>query len=285
MTMATTPIAKSIPVPKKRAQGLAVMMRTIVNGGTPLGLACFYGVLVVLLLAPLYPAMSQANFEAILSSSVLAGMLGGHITNFSGFAAFLALEVYSAFYGLLFGGFLAWIGGAALPITIEDGTLDLALSRPISRTRYYLESWLGVLVCGAIIGLVIVFAVWIDTFLVKNADINWQWLWITQLVQWAFMFFAAGLGMLCGSCISASRAAGGTAVGIIVLGYLVNTFGGLSDQFQWLLKIGPFYYAPTIDSLVFHRLTWWYPWVLVIAGLVCGIVGLIVFNKRDLPTV
>ena len=142
--MATTTITKSIPAPKKRARGLTIMLRTIANGRTALGLACFYGVLVVLLLAPLYPAMSQANFEALLSSGFLASLLGGHITHFSNFAAILGLEVYSSFYGLLFGGFLAWIAGAALPVTIEDGTLDLALSRPISRTRYYLESWLGV---------------------------------------------------------------------------------------------------------------------------------------------
>jgi ABC-2 type transport system permease protein len=229
--------------------------------------------------------MTQANFVAILSSSFLSSILGGHLANFSSFAAFLALEVYSSFYGLLFGGILAWIGGAALPITIEDGTLDLALSRPISRTRYYLESWLGVLICAAIIGLATVLAVWIDTFIVKNAGIDWQWMWITQLVQWSLLFFAAGLGMLFGSFINASRSAGGAAVGVMVLGYLINTFGGLSDQFKWLLKIGPFYYAPAIDPLISHQLTWWYPLVLVIAGLVCGIAGLVIFNKRDLPTV
>lgn len=283
--MTTTSIAKSVPLPKKRAQGLAVLTRSIVNARTPLSLACFYGLVIVLILAPLYPAMSQANFEAILSSNVFSGILGAHITNWTGFTTFLGIEVFSAFYGLLFGGFLAWISGAALPITIEDGTIDLALSRPIGRTRYYLETYLGVLICGAIIGLVIVFAVWIDTFLVNHADINWQWLWITQLVQWAFMFFAAGVGMLFGSFMNASRAAGGTALGILVLGYLMNTFGGLANQFNWLLKASPFYYAPAIDPLVFHQLTWWYPWVLVIAGLVCGLVGLFIFNRRDLPTV
>ncbi len=186
---------------------------------------------------------------------------------------------------MLFGGILAWIGGAALPLTIENGTIDLALSRPISRTRYYLESWLGAIICGAIIGLLIVFAIWIDTFIVKNADINWQWLWITQLVQWAFMFFAAGLGMFFGSFMNASRAAGGAAVGIIALAYLINTIGQLTDKISWLLKIGPYYYAPAIDTLINHQLTWWYPWVLVVAGLILGIVGLVVFNKRDLPTV
>src|SRR6266568_6524659 len=283
--MATTTISKNIPVPKKRAQGLTVMVRTIINARTPLTMGCFYGVLIALLVAAIYPALSQVNVGAYLSSGVVSGLVGAHLTNFSSFTAILGLELYSSFYGLLFGGILAWIGGAALPLTIENGTIDLALSRPISRTRYYLESWLGALICGAIIGLLIVFAVWLDTLLLKNADINWQWLWITQLVQWAFFFFAAGLGMFLGSFINASRGAGGAAVGIIALGYLMNTFGSLSDQFNWLLKINPFYYAPAIGPLVFHQLTWWHPLVLVAAGLVFGIAGLLIFNRRDLPAV
>ncbi len=254
--MATTTISKNIPVPKKRAQGLTVMVRTIINARTPLTMGCFYGVLIALLVAAIYPALSQVNVGAYLSSGVVSGLVGAHLTNFSSFTAILGLELYSSFYGLLFGGILAWIGGAALPLTIENGTIDLALSRPISRTRYYLESWIGTLICGAIIGLAIVFAVWIDTFIVKNADINWQWLWITQSVQWAFMFFAAGLGMLFGSFMNGSRAAGGAAVGIIALAYLINTFGQLTDKISWLLKIGPLYYAPAIDTLVNHQLTW-----------------------------
>ena len=283
--MATTTTAKSIPVAKKRAQGLSVTMRAIASSSTPLSLACFYGFLILLILAPIYPVMAQANFQAIMNSSVMSAVLGGHLTRLFNFSALLAVEVFSSIYGLLFGGFVAWIGGAVLPATIEDGTLDLALSRPISRTRYYLESWFAVLIGAVIISLVLALGVWIDTFIVNNPGIDWPWMWITLLVQWTFLFFAAGLGMLCGSFINASRAAGGTALGIVVLGYLLNTFGGLSNQFQWVLKISPFYYAPAIDPLINHQLTWWYPWVLVIAGLVCGIAGLVIFNKRDLPTV
>lgn len=283
--MATMVSSRGVPQAKKRARGLAVTMRALANSATPLSVGCFYGIAIVLLLAPLYPAMSQANFKAILQTNIMGGILGGHVASFSGFSAFLAIEVFSSIYGLLFGGFICWIGGATLPATIEDGTLDLALARPISRTRYYLEHWLSVLLGALILGLLIMGSVWIDTLIVKDANIDWQWLWITELVQWAFLFFAAGLGMLCGSCINASRAAGGTAIGIITLGYLLNTFGGLSDQFGWMLKISPFHYAPAIDPLLNHQLTWWNPWLLVALGLVCGILGLVIFNKRDLPTI
>jgi ABC-2 type transport system permease protein len=259
-------------------------MRAIANSATPLSVGCFYGVAIVLLLAPLYPAMTQGNFEALLQTSIMSGILGGRVANFNGFPAFLALEVFSSIYGLLFGGFIAWIGGAALPITIEDGTLDLALARPLSRTRYYLEHWLGVLSGALLLGLLIMGTIWVDTLIVKNADIDWHWMWITELVQWAFLFFTAGLGMLCGASLNSSRAAGGIALGIIVLGYLLNTFGGLANQFGWMLNISPFHYAPAIDPLLNHQLTWWYPWVLVVIGFVCGIIGLVIFNKRDLPT-
>ncbi len=282
--MASITPATSAPRAQKRARGLTITMRALGNSATPLGVGCFYAVAIVLLLAPLYPAMAQANFESVLQTSIMGGILGGHINNFSGFSAFLAIEVFSSIYGLLFGGFVAWIGGSALPITIEDGTLDLALSRPISRTRYYLEHWLGVLIGALILGLLIMGAVWLDTLIVKNANIDWHWMWITALVQWAFLFFTAGMGILCGSCFNASRAAGGTAVGIVTLGYLLNTFGGLSNQFSWMLKISPFYYAPAIDLLINHQLTWWNPWLLVGIGLVCGVIGLVIFQKRDLPT-
>src|SRR5215469_14032704 len=283
--MATATTTQPVPVAKKRSQGLTVTTQAITNSSTPLGIACFYGLLILLILAPIYPAMAQANFQAIVNSGVFSAMLGGHLSRGFNFSALLAVEVFSSIYGLLFGGFVAWMGGAAVPITIEDGTLDLALSRPITRTSYYLQSWLAVLIGAVIITLVLALGVWIDTFIVSNSGVNWPWMWVTLLVQWAFLFFAAGLGMLFGSFIDASRTAGGVAVGIIVLGYLINTFGGLSSQLQWLLKISPFYYAPAIDPLINHHLNWWYPVVLVIVGLICGIAGLVIFNRRDLPTV
>src|SRR2546423_6306405 len=155
--MATTSISKSTPLPRKRARGLTITTNSIFNAKTPLSIGCFYAVLIALLLAALYPSISKVNLGAYLSSSVISGLVGGHITSFSSFTAFLGLELYSSFYGLLFGGILAYIGGAALPINIENGTLDLALARPISRTRYYLESWLAPLIYAAIIGLFTVF--------------------------------------------------------------------------------------------------------------------------------
>ncbi len=118
----------------------------------------------------------------------------------------------------------------------------------------------------------------------QNANIDWGWLAIAELIELALMFLASGIGMLFGSFINASRAAGGAAVGVIALAYLMNTLGTLSDKLTWMLKIEPLYYTQGIQALAEHTITVWYPLVLVTAGLICGIVGLVIFNRRDLPT-
>jgi beta-exotoxin I transport system permease protein len=282
--MATSSIAKHTPPAKKWVRGLTIARASLAHTKIPIASGGAYAILMALLLGALDPSLAQADTGVFLSSNVLAGMLGGHLTHLSGITIILAIYLYSAFYGLLFGGIVAYVSGVAIPLTMENGTLDLALSRPISRTRYYLENWGAMLLGAVLLSLLTVFAAWFATLFITHPDIDWQWLWITQGVQSAFLFFAAGLGMLLGSFVDASRAAGWSAVGIIALGYLLNTFGGLSDKYSWLLKISPSYYAPGIDPLVYHHLIGWYPAVLVIAGLALGGVGLIVFNRRDLPT-
>ncbi|GAC1433618.1 MAG: hypothetical protein NVS4B1_33140 [Ktedonobacteraceae bacterium] len=281
-------LAKNIAVPQKRVRGFPVLMAALVAAKTPLAAGGFYAMLIAFFVGILYPTISSLNFlDAYLTSSTIQGVVGTgfKLQHISGFTGFLGVELYGAFYGLLFGGVVSYIAGAALPLTIENGTLDLALSRPISRTRYYLELWASAIAGGIVLSLLTLLAVWLSTLFVKNADINWQWLLVTQLLQFAFLFFAAGMGMLFGSFLNASRTAGFTAVGIIFLAYSMNILGALSDKFNWLLKIEPFYYTPAIQALLQHDFTRWYPWVLIAAGLVCGIVGLFIFNRRDLPVV
>ena len=283
--MATTSIAsKNIAAPRKRAEGLAITMQALRSAQIPVGAGAFYAFFVALIVGLIYPALANINFNAYLTSNVVAGLLGAKLPNASSFSALLGLELYSSFYGVIFGGLVAYIAGAALPTTFENGTLDLALSRPISRSRYYLELWLSAIISGLILSILTVFAVWLSTLFVQNAGVNWQWLFTAQAIEFAFLFMVTGLGMLFGSFINASRAAGGAAIGIIGLFYLMNTLGGLSDKFSWMQKIQPFYYTQPVQALVLHTITWWYPWIPVIIGVVLGIIGLVVFNRRDLPT-
>ena len=282
--MASTTLPQTIPAPRKRARGLAITWRTLSSDKTVLAAGVFYAVFVAVIIGILYPSLQQINFSAYVTSSAAAGLLGAKLSNANSFAALMALEMYSSLYALIWGGIVAYIAGASLPATYENGTLDLALSRPISRTRYYLEIWLSAALGALILSIATAGAVTISSLFVKNANLDWTWLIIAQLIELAFMFLASGIGVLFGSFMNASRAAGGAAIGILALFYLMNTLGGLSDRLNWMLKIEPLYYTQSIQALANHDITGWYPIVPVAGGLLCGLIGLFIFNRRDLPT-
>ena len=282
--MATTSISKNIAAPKKRMRGLIIARVSFANSKTLLGAGAFYIFFIALVVGLLYPTMSSLNFNAYMTSGAITALVGARIKDVSSFSALLGLELFSSLYALIWGGIIAYMAGASLPATIENGTIDLALGRPISRTRYYMELWLSAVLGSLFLSLTTALSVWICTLFVHNANIDWYWFVIAELIELALMFMASGLGMLFGSFIDSSRAAGGAAFGIIALTYLMNTVGGLSDKLSWMLKIEPLYYTQGIQALAAHSITGWYPWVLVVAGLICGIAGLLIFNKRDLPT-
>jgi ABC-2 type transport system permease protein len=284
--MATTSVSQSVSTPRKRARGLAITFRALSTTRIILGGVAFYAFFITIVVGAVYPTMSKAlNLNAYLGSSVVSGLVGTpELQNYNSFPALLSIELYGSFYPLIFGGAIAYIAGAALPMMIENGTLDLSLARPISRTRYFLELILSGLLAGLITSLMTLLAVWISTFIVKNNGIDWTWAIIAQLVETAFFCFAIGVGMLFGSFMDSSRAAGGAALGIVGLGYLISVVGTLSPNLDWLQRIGPFYYARGAQALVGHNITAWYPFVLLGVGVICAIAGLILFNRRDLPT-
>ena len=284
MATTTVTIPQNLPAPKKRAHFIAIAMRMLANGKLPVAYGAFYAVLLAIIVGLIYPTISKLNFDAYVSSSILTGILGAKVQHISGYTTLVAVELYSALYGLIFGGIIGYLAGAAIPATAENGTLDLALARPVSRSRYYLETWLGTFLAAVLISVLTIIAVWIGSLFVSNPNIDWKWLLITQVIEFAFLFMSTGLGLLFGSFIDASRSAGGIVVGILFLFYMMNTIGGISDKLNWMLKIEPFYYTQGIEALVAHDITGWYPWVLVVAGLVFGLIGLVIFNKRDLPT-
>lgn len=210
-------------------------------------------------------------------------MLGMRSLPESTFAAYLAIELYSSFFLLLFGGVLAYAAGASIARTIEDGTIDLALARPVGRTRLYLEKWAALLAgMGAMLGISLLTA-WVDTLLFSGASLNWSWFLLGHLELASLLFFVTGVGLLISASTSAGRTGGGAAGVVVVFGYLAQTFGTASDRLEFLKYLGPYFYAPAAQVMVEQR------WagtgrflVPVTAGALAALVGLVVFRRRDI---
>jgi len=283
MTTTTATLAPAAAA-RTRAKGLPVLGATLRESQSLLGAACGYILIIGLLVGLLLPAFKTLNIQTYFTSS-LSAIIGGASLNpkTPPFAAYMALELYSSFFLLLFGGVLAYTAGASIARNIEDGTIDITLARPISRTRLYFEKWAAMLVGTVIIVATSLLTAWLCTLFFSNATLDWQWFLLANLDIAAMLFLITGMGLLVSALMSGGRAAGGVATLVVVLWYLFQTFGTAGDKLSLLKYFGPYYYAPSSQVITSEQ--WADPWKLLIllgAGLLLGLVGLVFFQRRDI---
>ncbi len=283
----TSPSATLAPAPTvagRRARGFPVFAATLRESRSLLGAACGYILLIGMLVGALLPAFETLKIQTYLTGSIGALIGGASLSpNTPVFAAYMALELYGSFFLLLFGGVLAYTAGASIARNIEDGTIDLTLARPISRTRFYLEKWAAMLVGMVLIIATSLLTTWLCTLIFSSAKLHWQWFLLANIDVAAMLFLVVGLGLLVSALMSAGRAAGGVATLVVVLWYLCQTFGTAGDRLSFLKYFGPYYYAPSSQVITAEQ--WADPWKLLIlgaAGLILGIAGLLYFQRRDI---
>ncbi|HEU5200453.1 MAG TPA: ABC transporter permease subunit [Ktedonobacterales bacterium] len=284
MSSSSAALTTTTMTAKPRARGLPVLGATLRESQSLLGAACGYILIIGLLVGLLLPAFKTLNLQTYFSGTLNAIVGGANLNPHTPlFAAYMALELYGCFFMLLFGGVLAYAAGASIARNVEDGTIDITLARPVSRTRFYLEKWAAMLVGLALIVGVSLLTAWLCTMFFSNAALEWHWFLLANLDITCMLFFVASVGLLVSAVMSAGRAAGGVATMVVVLGYLFQTFGTAGDTLSFLKYFSPYYYAPSAQVITTEQ--WADPWkllVLVAGGLIAGIVGLVLFQRRDI---
>lgn len=267
-----------------RRSGLPLFTATLTEVRIGTGIACFYITAIILLVGALVPTLEAVNLGAYLTSPVGRSLIGSHASarELQTFTGYLSIEFYSVWFGLFFGGYLAFISGGIVARPIEDGTIELALARPFSRRRFYLERAGAMLLVGVLMSAWAIACVWLDTRLFSGAHVQWRWMLLTQLAGSAFLLFALGLGAVISACTNVARTAGTAAIGALVLGYLLNSLATLSGHLTWMTYLSPFHYAQLGTILVQHQITWWHLLLLGALGGVGLIAGLVIFDRRDL---
>jgi ABC-2 type transport system permease protein len=284
MTAPSATAARTASAAPPRGRGFQVVGATLLESRSLFGAACGYIIIIGLLVGFLLPAFKTLNLQAYLTGNI-ASLIGGATLNPRTplFAVYLALELYGSFFMLLFGGVVAYAAGASIARNIEDGTIDLALARPITRTRYYLESWAALLIGVVLIVATSLLTAWLCTLVFQNATLEWRWFLLANVDIAALLFLVVGMGLMVSAYLSAGRTAGGVATLVVVFWYLCQTFGTAGDRLSWLKYLGPYYYAPS--SQVITAQQWTDPWKLLVpvaVGLALGIIGLLRFQRRDI---
>ena len=237
---------------------------------------------VAALYASFYPAMGE-NGEAM--EPFMEGMPEGVVSalgleQIASAAGYLQSTVFGLLGPALLLVFSIGWGARTLAGTEEDGTLELELTHPVSRTRVFLDRLLALWLGAGLLALTVFVVV---AVLATVLDME---LGVGRVAAAGVSLLLLGVAL--GTVALATGAATGrrgvaiaTAAAVAVLSFVANAIGPLVDGLGWLSTISPWTWYIGGDPL-FEGFDWGGLALLAALAVVAGAAGLLRYRQRDL---
>lgn len=211
--------------------------------------------------------------------NVTPEFLGG-----SGLAGYLSLGFSHPVYHLLSGATVIWFACRGLAGEMERGSIQIGLSRPMSRLQVYLARVLGVGVVTLLVsvaapmGMIAGIAVSSPVGKIDYAN------FITQGAACALLVGCiGGTTLLVSAAASRMGQAVGWAIALLVISYVIDYFADLWDALKPIETYSIFDYYDPPAALVSGEIPAMNAAVLLTVSVVGAVLGYVVFARRDLP--
>ena len=194
---------------------------------------------------------------------------------------YLSGQIFYLMLPLLLGALAIAAGSSLIGREEREGTLELLLSRPVSRSRLMLaKATVGILIV-ALIGLIASASTAIMSRLVDLTVPFDNIMWAGVASTLLGLSFGAVAFMITMLGRTARTASVGVAGLVAVAGYLISSLAGTVQWLKWPAKLFAFdYYHPA------EILEGTYNWanMLFILGVIilCGAVSFVAFRRRDI---
>ncbi len=221
----------------------------------------------------------QAMIEQVFTPEMMAAF-GGAGIEFSTLGGFMAIEYLTLIWVFIIAAAVITFIAGALGGAVEDGTMEVTLSQPVSRSTVALTSYLGMATYSAILSFVTVATIYLPGFL-HDVDVPLDAMALLFVVGTLMSLAIGGLAFFISAVSSGKGRTIGITLGVLVAMYLADVLGNLSDKAEWLVDFSLFnYWEPNriVDDLEVAAATWI---VFGIAALVFFVAGMIAFQKRD----
>ena len=201
----------------------------------------------------------------------------------AGIQGYLAVGFTSPVYLLMIlAGMLAFSTGLAGEL--ERGSVQLALSRPVSRLTLYGARVAGVFVLALVLGAAGPVGIELGLRISQPSEpVNRMALVPTAVAAMAFLWAVGGIGLMLAAAGQRAGQVVGQTIAWLVVSYFVDYFATLWSMLKPLTPFSVFNYFKPTATLIHgtwptHDLV-----VLVLAGLIAIVTGAAIFRLRDLP--
>jgi ABC-2 type transport system permease protein len=263
---------------------LAIFWQTIRRKKISLLVYCLAGILFLWMFVAFFPSIQEEaeKFEEVFKSYPEEFMKALNIEElkFDQLEKFLTVEQFSIIWPIMVIFMIVAVAGAALSREVEKGTIEILLSRPVSRLKIFFARYLA----GLFILLIFtVFSIFAVVPLAKLHDVDYVFKNYITIAVLGFLFGWAVFSMaLMFSAIFSERSKVYMVSGsILFIMYALNVAASLRENLEELKYLSFFYYYDYSQALIHNTLE--NTSLLVFGGtvVVCTIIGAVWFNRRD----
>lgn len=241
--------------------------------------------LLVWMYIAIFPSLKpQIQNYAKLAESFPPAMLKAFNISFQDMATitgYLNTEHFSFVWPLLLIFFTISLAGSLIAGEIENRTMGLLLSAPISRLKIFVAKYLAI-----IIGLAIFILLSILTIpplaSAYNESINLNHVLTLAGLCFLFGLALAGISIFFSAILSNKSRVNGLVGAVLVLMYVLNLIAALKDSLSDLKYLSFFYYFNSSQALSSGIIDTTAIWVFALTALIFSLLGLVIFLKRDI---
>ena len=208
----------------------------------------------------------------------LAGSTEGDLFSTEGF---WSAEFLQLWWIVIVGGLLMAYAAGLVAKDMDQGTIEVVLTQPVSRVSLVLSRFAGLAVYALALVLITVVAILVTT-LIFGMELKTAGLFAVGVNALIFLLTIASITLLISVIVSGRGRAVVWGVAVVLVSHLLNALGTLNEtvkEFGWLSLFN--YYKPQA-ALARGRVDW--PDVLVLLAIfsVCLVLAVIIFKRKDI---
>jgi ABC-2 type transport system permease protein len=197
--------------------------------------------------------------------------------------AFLAAEHFSLMWPIILIVFIISLGGSAIAGEVDDGTIEILLAQPLSRTKIYFSKYIAGLVILVAFIVISNFSV-VPFALVHKVDFDIGKYVLISILGFFFAFGIYSFSMMLSAIFSSKGKVSAVLAGTILGMYAINLLSTFKESVENLRYLSYFYYFDTNNALIEGHINVLSFIIFILTGVIFILIGLIAFKKRDIAT-
>lgn len=243
-------------------------------------LLAFSGLVVMII--SIYPGMKESiDMWADNLPEFAMTTFGRSTLEMSMVGGYLNIEFYQWGWVLILGVYFAFVSSSLISREIENKTIDMLLSNPVSRARVVLEKFLGLLPAIILMNVATPVVI-LGCLKYINEAIDMTYLFYTHFVSIFYLGAICALGVLLSVIFDETRRANVLAIGVVSGMYIMEILSLISEKYAALGKISVIHYYDPGEILVHHTIEITDVVILLIMTAMLLTAAVLYFEKRDI---